>query len=89
MFPEVPWPVRRPRPTLFVPASAVARTTERVFVVRIRDGKAEWVDVKTGASSGNGVEVFGDLKEGDEVALRGTDELRPRTQVTPQRTQPK
>lgn len=89
MFPEVRWPVRRPRPTLFVPASAVARTTERVFVVRIRDEKAEWVDVKTGASSGNGIEVFGDLKEEDEVALRGTDELRPSTQVTPQLTKAK
>ncbi len=82
MFPEVLWPVRRPRPTLFVPASAVGRTTERVFAVRVRDGKTEWVDVKTGASSGSLIEVFGDLKEGDEVALRGTDELRPGTRVT-------
>jgi RND family efflux transporter MFP subunit len=81
MFSEVLWPVRRPRPTLFIPTTAVARTTERVFVVRIGDGKAEWVDVKTGATPGSLVEVFGDLKEGDEVALRGTDELRPGTQI--------
>jgi hypothetical protein len=27
------------------------------------------------------VEVFGDLKAGDEVAERGTDELRPGTAV--------
>jgi len=72
-----------------VPTSAVARTTERVFVVRIRDGQANWVDVKTGATSGNLIEVFGDLKEGDEVAARGTDELRVGTRVTPQLTQPK
>jgi len=89
MFPEVLWPVRRPHPTRFVPTSAVARTTERVFVVRIRDGQANWVDVKTGATSGNLIEVFGDLKEGDEVAARGTDELRVGTRVTPQLTQPK
>jgi RND family efflux transporter MFP subunit len=82
MFSEVLWPVGRPRPTLFVPTSAVARTTERVFVIRIRDGKAEWVDAKTGATSGNLIEVFGNLKEGDKVALRGTDELRPGTPVT-------
>ena len=82
MFSEVLWPVGRPRPTLFVPTSAVARTTERVFVIRIRDGKAEWVDVKTGATSGNLIEVFGNLKERDQVALRGTDELRPGTPVT-------
>ncbi len=89
MFSEVLWPVHRRGPTLFVPTSAVARTTERVFVIRIRDGSADWVDVKTGATSGSLVEVFGDLKEGDEVAARGTDELRPGTQVTRQLTQPK
>jgi RND family efflux transporter MFP subunit len=83
MFSEVLWPVRRLGPTLFVPTSAVARTTERVFVVRIRNGKTEWVDVKTGATSGSLVEVFGNLRGGDEVASRGTDELRPGTRVTP------
>ncbi len=83
MFPEVLWPVRRPQPTLFVPASAVAKTTERTFVVRERGGETEWVDVKTGATSGSLLEVFGDLREGDEVVLRGTDELRPGTRVTP------
>jgi len=81
MFAEVLWPMQRPKPTLFVPTSAVARTTERIFVVRIRDGKAEWVDVRTGATANNLVEVFANLKEGDEVALRGTDELRPDTPV--------
>jgi hypothetical protein len=29
------------------------------------------------------VEIFGDLKEGQIVALHGTDELREGTQVTP------
>ena len=81
MFSEVLWPVSRPKATLFVPSSAVARTTEHVFVIQIRDGKAEWVDVKTGATTGTLVEVFGNLKEGDEVAMRGTDELRPDTEV--------
>jgi RND family efflux transporter MFP subunit len=83
-FSDVLWPVRRNYPTLFVPTSAVATTLEHVFVVRIRDGKAEWVDVKTGASIDKMSEVFGDLHEGDTVAARGTDELRPGTAVSPQ-----
>jgi multidrug efflux pump subunit AcrA (membrane-fusion protein) len=82
-FSEVLWPVERPNPTLFVPSSAVATTLERVFVVRLREAKADWVDVKTGATSGSLIEVFGDLREGDTVALRGTDELRPGTMVSP------
>jgi len=85
MVPEVIWPVSRPRPSMFVPPSAVATTTERIFVIRIRDGVTEWVDVKRGASmSENGkdlVEVFGDLSPGDQIALRGTDELRAGTRV--------
>jgi len=76
MFPEVLWPVRRVEATLFVPVSAVARTTEATFVIRIRDGNTEWVNVQTGEIDGKSIEVFGGLREGDEVAGRGTDELR-------------
>ncbi len=82
MFPEVLWPVRRSGPTLFVPTSAVARTTEATFVVRIRNGNAEWVNVQTGEVDGKLVEVFGDLRDGEDVAVRGTDELRPGAHVT-------
>lgn len=82
MFPEVLWPTRRPRPSLFVPPSTVATTTERTFVIRIRNGMTEWVDVKRGASMENLIEVFGDLAAGDQVAVRGTDELRAGTRVT-------
>ncbi len=81
MFPEVLWPVHRSEATLFVPATAVARTTEAVFVVRIRNGNAEWVSVQTGEVDGKLTEVFGDLREGDDVAVRGTDELHPGAHV--------
>jgi membrane fusion protein, multidrug efflux system len=79
---EVDWPVRRASPTLFVPASAVASDLEHTFVIRVRENKTEWVDVKTGARVGNLTEVFGDLKEGDLIATRGTDQLRAGTQVS-------
>jgi membrane fusion protein, multidrug efflux system len=82
MFPEVLWPVRRSEATMFVPASSVARTTEATFVVRIHDGTAEWVNVQTGEVDGKLIEIFGDLHAGDDVASRGTDELRPGTRVS-------
>jgi RND family efflux transporter MFP subunit len=81
MFPDVFWPSTRNQPTLFVPSTAVAATTERTFVCRVRDGIVDWVDVKRGQPMGNLVEVFGDLREGDEVAVRGTDELKPEQHV--------
>jgi membrane fusion protein (multidrug efflux system) len=82
MFPTVLWPVSRPYPTLFVPQSSVARTMETVFVIRVRGGKADWVNVTTGVTSGNLIEVFGDLHAGDQVALRGSEELQNNTPVT-------
>ena len=46
MYPTVKWPVRRSRPALFVPRTSVVTTTERTFVVRDENGRAEWVDVR-------------------------------------------
>jgi RND family efflux transporter MFP subunit len=76
MYPSVKWPVRRGRPSLMVPASSVVTTAERTFVIRDREGKAEWVDVRKGAVDGDNVEVVGNLKAGDRVVRRATDEIR-------------
>ncbi len=51
-------------------------TTERTFVVRNKDGKAEWVSVSKGVSAGDLLEVSGDLRAGDQVLRRATDEIR-------------
>lgn len=84
MYAEVQWPIRRPEPSLFVPATAIQATTERIFVIRVALGKAEWVDVRRGTSEGPLVEIFGDLVPGDRVVLRATDEIRPGTAVSVQ-----
>lgn len=86
MVPEVIWMVSRTRPSLFVPPTAIATTTERSFVIRIREGVTEWVDVRRGASMSESgrdlVEVFGELSAGDQIAVRATDEMRTGTKVT-------
>lgn len=82
MFAEVEWKIRRPGESLFVPVSAVTRTTERTFVVRVKaDESVEWVDVKPAQIVGSLVEVFGAIKAGDLLVVRGTDELREGTKV--------
>lgn len=63
--------------SLVVPASAVATTLERKFVIRVRDGKAEWVDVRQGMGTDAGVEVFGELHAGDTLLVKATDERKP------------
>ena len=82
MFAEVEWPVSRAQTSLFVPTSAVVRTSERQFVVRVREGLAEWVDVRRGELNGNIIEVFGNLREGDTVVQRANDEIRAGTRIT-------
>ncbi len=81
MYAEVQWPVRRGYETLFVPPTAIKATTERIFVIRVSNGKAEWVNVRRGMTEGSLVEVFGDLQAGDRIVLRASDEIRPGDQV--------
>jgi RND family efflux transporter MFP subunit len=76
MYPTVKWPVRRTHPSLLVPKTSVVSTTERTFVVRDKQGRAEWVDVRKGDADGDLIEVMGALKAGDRVLRRGTDEVR-------------
>ncbi|CAN5541426.1 efflux RND transporter periplasmic adaptor subunit [soil metagenome] len=85
MFCEVYWPTQRQHPTMFVPLTAVeTNSTIETFVCRVnRDNKIEWVKVKRGQMMGNMVEIFGEINQGDKVALHGTDELKQGTEVKP------
>jgi membrane fusion protein (multidrug efflux system) len=87
MFCEVYWPTRRHNETLFVPSSAVETTsTLETFVNLVNDkNEIEWVPVKRGEMMGNMIEVFGKLKAGATVALKGDDALKAGTKVEPVR----
>ncbi len=84
MYPEVAWPARSEGAALLVPPTAIATNTERSFVVRIRNGAAEWVDVRRAGPAGDKVQVLGALAAGDEILKRGTDEVRAGTRVSSQ-----
>lgn len=76
MFADAAWPVKRGAPSLFVPPGAIVQSTERTFVVRVKEGVVDQVAVQRGITQGDLLEVFGDLHEGDTVAKRGSEELR-------------
>jgi hypothetical protein len=76
MYPEVSWPVRREGASLLVPPSSIVTTTERTVVIRVKEGRAEWVTVRRGAAVGSQVEILGALRPGDLVVKQGTDEIR-------------
>ena len=54
-----------------------ATNLEKRFVIRLRDGKAEWVDVKNGFSQNDKVEIFGSLNKRDLLLSGATDEIKP------------
>ena len=76
MYPTVSWPVRNSQQVSFVPKTSVVTTTERMFVIREKNGRAEWVDVRKGPSDGDLIQIIGPVKIGDRVVKRATDEIR-------------
>lgn len=82
-YAQVEWPIHRVGTSLVVPKTAVASDLEHSFVIRVSDGKTQWVNVQVGLPKDDLVEVFGALKAGDLVVARATDELRPDTAVVP------
>ncbi len=76
MYAEVDIPLPSSDSTFVIPKTALVSSTERVFVVRVINHKAQWVDVKKGREAGNQVEIYGKLNEGDELVKTATDEIR-------------
>jgi membrane fusion protein, multidrug efflux system len=74
-FTSVSWPLERGYPTLFVPSTAVASDQQHTFVIRVSNGKAEWVTVQTGQSVNGEIEVYGNLAAGDEVVKTASDAI--------------
>jgi membrane fusion protein, multidrug efflux system len=81
MYADVDLPIPSRDSAFIVPKTAVVVSTERVFVIRVNDNKAEWVDVKKGFQSGGIMEIYGDLKPGDKLVAKANDEIRDGQQV--------
>jgi membrane fusion protein (multidrug efflux system) len=62
--------------SFIIPPTAVVTNQERKFVIAVKEGKAKWVDVRQGMSTDKGIEVFGDLKNGDTLVMRASDERK-------------
>ncbi len=72
---------KRSIPSFIVASGAIATNQERKFVIAIKNGLAEWVDVSQGMSTDSGIEIFGNLNNGDTLVVRATDERKPGTQA--------
>jgi membrane fusion protein (multidrug efflux system) len=76
MYADVDVPIPARDSTFIVPKTAVVTSTEKVFVIRVNNHQAEWVDVKKGFQSGDKMEIYGNIKQGDQLVKQATDEIR-------------
>ena len=76
MVAEVNVPLPANDSTLIVPKSAVVNSTESIFVIRVVNNKAEWVNVRTGRESDGILEIYGNLLPGDVLVKTATEEIR-------------
>lgn len=68
---------------MVVPFSAVVTTLEKKFVIKVSNGVTQWIDVCPGFNMGEKLEIFGDIKQGDTLVLKGTEELKADIRVIP------
>ncbi len=61
---------------LSVPKSAVVTSTERKYVIVVRDRKTVKVDVSTGNESSSRIEVSGNIQPGETVIANANDEIK-------------
>ncbi|MDB5087961.1 MAG: efflux transporter periplasmic adaptor subunit [Mucilaginibacter sp.] len=76
MYADVYVPLPTRDSSIILPKTAVATSTEKVFVIKVVNHKAVWVNVKKGIETADKVEVYGDIKPGDQVVKQASDEIR-------------
>ena len=81
MFAQVNLDLTNSDQQFIVPVAAVTANSNHIFVIRVQDGKAQWVTVQKGREADGKVEIYGDLQVGDQLVAAATDELKGGTLV--------
>ena len=76
MYAEVKIPMVSGAKSLLVPNSAIVRSTEKEYVIVVRNGQSNVIDIKEGLASNDSTEVFGNLRPNDKILLHASDEIK-------------
>lgn len=76
MYAEVHIPMLSGAKSLLVPNNAIVRSTEREYVITVKNGKANLVDIKEGLVNSDSTEVFGALSPNDKIVLHADDQMK-------------
>ena len=80
-YAKVSLQLQRKQPTLWVPASSVVQSQTGVFVVKNEEKKTKRIPVQIGVTKDTVVEVFGNLNAGDQILLKGSEEVKEGTKI--------
>jgi membrane fusion protein (multidrug efflux system) len=77
MVAEVEIPLSSQVPSFVIPKTALVNSMERIFVVKVVDNKAVWVDVQKGREADSTIEIFSDkLLLKDQLVKNASEEVR-------------
>jgi len=76
MYAEVLLPINGHSNAFIVPQSAVVKSTERKYVIKAIDNKADLIDVQTGNENNGMIEIFGNISNGDIVISNAADDIK-------------
>ena len=71
---DIPMPARDS--SFVIAKSAIVNAQEKIFVIRIKDNKAQWVPVTRGRELDGRMEIFGSLNPGDQIVKHANEEIR-------------
>lgn len=75
-YADVHLSLQRNRPTFQVPPGSIITTKQETLIGRVEDGILRLIPVQIGIRTRNHVEVFGDLKEGDQIIIEANSTLK-------------
>jgi RND family efflux transporter MFP subunit len=74
--------LKRAHPTLWVPATSVVQAQSGVFVIKSEENITKRVAVQITGNKDSLMEVFGDLKMGDTILQKGSEEIKEGTKIS-------
>ena len=76
MYAEILLPLKGHQNAWVVPQSTVITSTEKKYVIKVEDHKAQLIDISTGNEEKGMIEIFGNLKAGDSLIVKANEDIK-------------
>lgn len=81
MVAEIIIPLPAKDSTFIVPQTAVVNAAEGIFVIKVVNGKAQWVKVSKGREADGKTEIYGTLNPDDSIIQIANEEVRNESEI--------